>query len=100
MTALDHPSSDADRPELNRCAIRSSIESRLQRSGYAALSGIRCEFQRESGVLYLRGAVPSYYLKQIAQETARDLEGVLRVDNQIKVARAQPPEHNSGARTT
>jgi BON domain len=35
----------------------------------------------------LRGAVPSYYLKQIAQELVRDLDGVLLVNNQIKVAR-------------
>ena len=35
----------------------------------------------------LARAVPSYYLKQLAQEFAGDLEGVRTVNNQIDVAR-------------
>jgi len=37
------------------------------------------------GVLVLRGCLPTYYLKQIAQEVMGDLEGVNRIDNQIQV---------------
>ena len=87
MTAPDHSSFDADRPAMGVCTIRLSGERRLQGSGYGALSRVCCEFQTESGVLDLHGAVPSYYVKQVAQELVRDLEGVLLVNNQIKVAR-------------
>ena len=76
MIVLHDARSDSDRPALGGCAIRSSVERRLQRSGYTALSRVCCEFQTESGVLHLRGAVPSYYLKQVAQELVVDLEGV------------------------
>jgi hypothetical protein len=87
MTAPDHSSSDVDRPASGGCTVMSSVERRLQRSGYMALSRVCCEFQRESGVLHLRGAVRSYYLKQVAQELVVDLEGVRLVNNQINVAR-------------
>jgi osmotically-inducible protein OsmY len=36
-------------------------------------------------VLVLRGCLPSYYLKQLAQEVVAHLEGVEGVDNQIQV---------------
>jgi osmotically-inducible protein OsmY len=87
MTAPDHSISNLDRPARGGCTIRLSIERRLQRSGYGGLSRVCCEFQSESGVLHLRGAVPSYYLKQVAQELAADLEGVRLVNNQINVSR-------------
>ncbi len=58
-------------------------ESRLRRSGYPALRHISCEFQ--AGVLTLRGYVPRYYSKQIAQTVVAELAGVERIDNQIEV---------------
>ena len=90
MTAPEFARPDGDRPPFGGCAIRSSVEHRLQRSGYAALGRVSCEFQRESGVLHLHGEVPSYYLKQIAQELVRDLDAVRLVQNQITVARPAP----------
>ena len=36
--------------------------------------------------LYLSGKLPSYFLKQIAQEALRQLDGVDSIDNQIVVA--------------
>jgi hypothetical protein len=42
----------------------------------------------QPGVLVLRGCLPSYYLKQIAQEiVAHQTQGVDRLDNQIQVVR-------------
>jgi hypothetical protein len=38
--------------------------------------------------LEVRGDVPSFYLKQMIQTVLRDLEGVRRIDNQVKVNRA------------
>jgi len=90
MSAPDQSSSALDRPVPNGCSVRSSVERRLQRSGYTALSRVSCEFQKESGVLHLRGAVGSHYLKQVAQELVRDIEGVHSVDNQIRVTRRAP----------
>jgi len=54
------------------------------------LSRLCCEFQTESGVLHLRGAVSSYYLKQVAQELVVAVEGVRVVNNQIDVAKPVP----------
>ncbi len=87
MITPDQSSSDTNQPASAACTIRASAERRLERSGYAALRLVDCEFQSESGVLHLRGAVPSYYLKQLAQALAGDLEGVRFVDNQLNVAR-------------
>jgi osmotically-inducible protein OsmY len=41
----------------------------------------------ENGVLRLRGRVPSYYLKQLAQAAAANMEGVKRIENHIEVVR-------------
>lgn len=45
------------------------------------------EFQVDSaeGHITVRGAVPSFYHKQVAQELIRRIEGVTRVENQLKV---------------
>ena len=85
MAMAAHSSSDPT--SLAPCAwtVRACVEGKLQRGSYSALSRIRCEFQRESGVLHLRGSVPSYYLKQVAQELVRDVEGVRLVNNQLSV---------------
>ncbi len=39
-----------------------------------------------NGCLYLNGALPSFYLKQLAQEMLRDIDGVDLIVNQIVVA--------------
>jgi len=44
---------------------------------------IWCEFDR--GRLYLRGQVPSYFFKQIAQEAVADMENVRQIVNEIEV---------------
>ena len=56
------------------------------------LRRVCCDFQRENGVLHLRGAVRSYYLKQAAQELVLDIEGVSIVNNQIRVTPSTPRE--------
>lgn len=55
------------------------LHSRLHGSG----SRISCEFR--DGVLYLRGQSRSFYQKQMAQETVRTVDGVVRVVNEIEV---------------
>ena len=64
-------------------------EGCLRRNPYLALKNVACDCR--DGVLVLRGCLPSYYLKQVAQEAVAHLEGVLGVENQIEVVpRANP----------
>jgi hypothetical protein len=59
-------------------------ERGLRSSRYSALRHVSCDYR--GGVLVLRGCLPSYYLKQIAQEVVAQLvKGVGRLDNQIQV---------------
>lgn len=45
-----------------------------------------------NGVLYLSGRVPSYYLKQLAQEKVRNVKGVEEIVNRTEVATAERGE--------
>jgi len=64
--------------------VRTMAEARLRRSGYSALRDVNCVFH--DGMLTLRGRVPTHYLKQVAQQRVRELEGVRWVNNQIEVS--------------
>jgi osmotically-inducible protein OsmY len=64
-------------------AIDCEARERLRRSGYARLREITCEVFDE--LVVLRGILPSFYLKQVALAAVIDLDGVRRVDNQIRV---------------
>jgi osmotically-inducible protein OsmY len=72
------PASGGDR--ITRLA-----EERLQNSPYSALRTVSCEYYE--GVLILRGRLPTYYLKQLAQEVMREMDGVLEIANQVHVVR-------------
>jgi osmotically-inducible protein OsmY len=58
-------------------------ESRLRSNSYLALKNVSCEYQE--GRLILRGCLPTYYLKQLAQEVVARVAGVDRIVNQIDV---------------
>ena len=58
---------------------------RLQRSPYTTVRNVSCHC--EGGVVFLRGRLPSFYHKQLAQEALADLEGVTQVINETEVAR-------------
>ena len=55
------------------------LHSRLHGFG----SQISCDYR--DGVLYLRGRSRTFYQKQMAQETVRTVDGVVRVVNEIQV---------------
>ncbi len=55
----------------------------LAASPYQPLRRILCECDR--GVLVLRGRLPSFYYKQLAQEAVARVRGVARVLNEIEV---------------
>jgi osmotically-inducible protein OsmY len=59
-------------------------KARLAECPYQVLRSVLCEFQH--GVLTLRGQLPTFFHKQLAQEAVGGLAGVERVVNQIEVA--------------
>lgn len=58
---------------------------RLAQRGYFGLRQVECSF--DDGTMTLRGRVPSYYYKQLAQEAVRRVEHVRRLVNRIEVSR-------------
>jgi osmotically-inducible protein OsmY len=68
--------------------ISKSAQGRLRGSSYSALRGLDCIHQ--DGVLTLRGLLPTYYLKQIAQASVSDIAGVRTVANHIEVMTQRP----------
>jgi osmotically-inducible protein OsmY len=56
---------------------------RLQGSPYVAIRRIAVQY--DQGVLFLRGRVTRFYEKQLAQEAVANLDGVVRVVNEIEV---------------
>jgi osmotically-inducible protein OsmY len=83
MAALTPASAEGATQTTRQDTIRELAERCLSSNPYLALKNISCELL--DGVLVLRGCLPSYYLKQIAQEAVASLEGVAAVDNQIQV---------------
>jgi len=63
--------------------ITQTAECRLKAHCYLALRNISCEFL--DGTLTLRGCLPTYYLKQMAQASVGEIEGVRRIVNEIEV---------------
>jgi osmotically-inducible protein OsmY len=58
-------------------------EARLQASPYKSIQKIVCVYHE--GSLVLRGCLPTFFHKQMAQQAVVDIMGVKQVDNQIKV---------------
>jgi osmotically-inducible protein OsmY len=69
--------------------VKELADRRLCNNKHLCLKTISSEYL--DGVLVLRGSIPTYYLKQVAQEAVSGLEGVRRVDNQIRVRSASVP---------
>ena len=65
------------------------IDSAIHRSPH--LTGHTLQIEMRPGRVVLRGVVPSYYQKQVAQEVVRMVDGVERVDNQLEVAWTAAP---------
>ena len=66
-------------------AMERLARTRLAQMGYFSLRQVECSF--DNGTMTLRGRVPSYYYKQLAQEALRYVEHVRRLVNRIEVAR-------------
>ena len=64
-------------------AVAAVAQKRFWDSSYFALRGVVCEFHE--GMFVLRGKVPSFHMKQLAQELVRKIEGVGAVVNALEV---------------
>jgi osmotically-inducible protein OsmY len=74
----------AVRVATNHSETKSRIaQQRIRRSSHAEVRGVRCEVR--NGILYLRGTVTSFYLKQLSQEAVRTLEGIAAISNDVEV---------------
>jgi hypothetical protein len=63
--------------------VAESAEGLLRGNSYLALKNVSCDYR--DGVLILRGCLPTYYLKQLAQAAVARIDGVERVVNEIEV---------------
>jgi hypothetical protein len=72
---------------LNGSALTKDIEGAakkcLRDSPYKVFTWLSCEC--DHGVLFLRGHLSSFYLKQLAQEAVARIKGIIRVVNEIEV---------------
>ena len=64
--------------------IKREVREGLASTQHSELRSVTCEF--EHGLLQLFGQVDSYYLKQLAQEHARHVDGVTHIINSIHVS--------------
>jgi hypothetical protein len=63
--------------------VQTAAEVLLRESPYPEIRGVSCRFHE--GVLTLRGQVPSYFLKQIAQTVVGGMDDIGEVNNQVEV---------------
>ena len=63
--------------------VEAEAESRLRQSSYREVRCVTCEFHE--GVLTLRGRVPTFYLKQVAQSLVLRMEGAEEINNRVEV---------------
>ena len=72
--------------KLGRIDVAVLAEKQLHDNPYHVLKNVRCA--SEGGTLVLRGSLPSYFLKQMAQETVASVPGVTQIVNLIEVISA------------
>jgi hypothetical protein len=87
---------DPDRSTADVSGISQFVQRQLQDSTYSAIRQICFDLELECDVVHLSGSVPSYYQKQVAQALVDSVEGVHKVDNQIKVV---PSNRRAGVLT-
>ncbi|MBP88940.1 MAG: hypothetical protein CMJ64_19865 [Planctomycetaceae bacterium] len=64
--------------------IEETARVRLRHSSYRAIRNVTCRLDVE-GVLHLRGSVPTYHYKQLAQTAVAGIIGLKEVANEIEV---------------
>ena len=76
------PTSRPQRERHDECVL-AAAKDRLEASGYRELASLHCEVI--DGLVVLDGVLPSFYLKQMAQEAVLTLDEVDCVRNLVTV---------------
>lgn len=98
--SLISPTTDRELPAAPgvrpRAGLALEVERRLRRSGYLALRDVSCDLH--AGIVRLRGRLPTYYLKQVAQAIVSEIAGVHQVINHIEIVApaGRPPLGREG----
>ncbi|MEN6459283.1 MAG: BON domain-containing protein [Thermoguttaceae bacterium] len=91
MSPHRQPTAVLDRPNPFAALfqeITDIAQAALRQSAYFELRQVTCDFR--AGVLTLRGRLPSYHLKQLAQTAVAEVPGVVEVDNRVEVTGSRP----------
>lgn len=64
-------------------SVADLAEARLQASPYPSIRRILCGY--DDGILVLHGRLPTFFHKQLAQVAVANIQGVVRIVNQIEV---------------
>jgi len=70
-------------PRLDPVGLLDQVRGALSKNPY--LSSRHVQIEAADGNVRLEGTVSSFYQKQMAQELARRVDGVERVENQLQV---------------
>jgi hypothetical protein len=81
MSPLSAPGVASETPSSEK--VLELAKARLAACSYHAVRTVLCEFRH--GLLILRGRLPSFFHKQVAQEAVAGLTGMERIVNQIEV---------------
>ena len=82
VESISH-SETSTRNEETNFYVHGEVEQALRTKGYQCLRGI--EISVYYRVAFLRGHVPSFHMKQVAQTAARVVPGVCEVRNELNV---------------
>jgi len=76
-------------------SLAEQVEKALRATGYPGLRSITVSVHGR--LAFLRGRVPSYYMKQKAQVVAMTVTGVTELCNEVEVIRSHPLSRTSRA---
>lgn len=83
MSVIENPRLLKQKGAMEDRRIREKVTELLGTHPYLVLREISCDCQ--DGTLVLKGNLPSYFLKQVAQSIAMTAEGVREIYNAIEV---------------
>lgn len=76
------------RPQRKVChSLETFISQTFRASPYRDLQSLR--YHCQGGTVLLTGVLPSFFLKQMAQESIRHVAGVVEIDNRVEVIYAE-----------
>ena len=81
---MPHTETSSTSRVMRRSLVVERVMVRLSHDPYFAGKPIRCDFHE--GALIMHGRVSSFYLKQVAQSLAAEVDGVQQVVNYIEVS--------------